>query len=79
MESAYTESILRKWRNQGVFYRYVDGDKKNCTAKNLKQVRIKEALVHINDWVCDWDMDLNDKEIMLVNNSAWRFMIMSRL
>jgi len=79
MESVLTESILRKWRNQAVFYRFVDGDKKNCAAKNLKSVSIKEALVRINDWVCDWDMELTDNEILLVSNSAWRYGIMSRL
>ena len=79
MESALTESILRKWRDQAVFYRFVDGDKKNCAAKNLKAVSLKEALVHISDWVCDWDMELTDKEIMVVNNSAWRYAIMKRL
>ena len=79
MESVLTESILRKWRNQGVFYRFVDGDKKNCAAKNLKAVSLKEALVHINDWICDWDMELTDKEIMLVNNSVWRSAIITRV
>jgi hypothetical protein len=79
MESVLTEIILRKWRSQGVFYRYLDGDVKNCAAKNLKSVSLKEALAHINDWVCDWDSELTDKEILLVNNSAWRYQIMSRL
>jgi hypothetical protein len=79
MDSVLTESILRKWREQAVFYRFVDGDKKNCKAKNLKSVNLKEALVHINDWVCDWDMELTDKEILLVNNSAWRYTIMPRI
>lgn len=79
MESVLTETILRKWRNQGVFYRFVDGDKKNCAAKNLKSVSLKEALVHMNDWICDWDMELTEKEIMLVNNSYWRTAIISRV
>ncbi len=79
MESVLTQSILRKWRSQGAFYRFVDGDKKNCTAKNLKAVSLKEALVHINDWVCDWDMELTDKELLLVHNAVWRCDIISRL
>ena len=79
MESVLTQNILRKWRNQGVFYRFMDGDRKNCAAKNLKAVSLKEALVHINDWICDWDMELTDKEIMLVNNSYWRTAIISRV
>lgn len=79
MESVLTEIILRKWRSQAVFYRYLDGDVKNCKAKNLKAVSLKEALVHINDWVSDWDSELTDKEIFLVNNSAWRYQIISRL
>jgi hypothetical protein len=79
MESQLTAGILRKWRDQAVFYRFMDGDKKNCAAKNLKAVSLKEALVHINDWICDWDMDLTEKEIALVNNSAWRYQIVPRL
>jgi hypothetical protein len=79
MESAHTQSILRKWRKQAVFYRFMDGDKKNCSAKNLKAVRLKEALVHINDWICDWDMELTDKEIMLVYNAVWRCEIIGRV
>jgi hypothetical protein len=79
MESVLTRSILQKWRNQAVFYRFLDGDKKNCAAKNLKAVSLKEALVHINDWVCDWDMELTDAEIFLVNNSIWRCGIIGSL
>jgi hypothetical protein len=62
-----------------VFYRYLDGDVKNASAKNLKCVSLKEALVHINDWVCDWDMELTDKEVMLVHNAVWRYNIIQRL
>ena len=79
MESVLTAGILRKWRNQAVFYRFMDGDEKNCAAKNLKAVPLKEALAHINDWVCDWDMDLTDQEILLVNNAVWRYNIIQRL
>jgi hypothetical protein len=79
MESAHTQSILQKWRKQAVFYRFMDGDKKNCSAKNLKAVSLKEALVHTNDWICDWDMELTDKEIMLVHNAVWRCEIIGRI
>ena len=79
MESALTAGILRKWRNQAVFYRFMDGDKKNCATKNLRSVPLKEALVRINDWVCDWDMELTDQEILLVNNAVWRYNIIQRL
>ena len=79
MDSVLTAGILRKWRNQAVFYRFVDGDKKNCVAKNLRSVSLKEALARINDWICDWDMDLTDQEIMLVNNAVWRYNIIQRL
>jgi hypothetical protein len=68
----FTQTILSKWRAQGVFYRYVDCDRKNTSAKNLKQVTLREALAHINDWVCDWDDDLTPQEIQVVHNSAWR-------
>jgi hypothetical protein len=74
-----TETIMRKWRKQAVFYRYKDGDKFNAIAKNLQQVTLKEALVNFNTWVCDWDMDLTDNEIAVVNNSAWRYAIVQRL
>jgi hypothetical protein len=67
-----TKSILRKWRSQGVFYRFLDYDKSNTSAKNLKQVTLKEALAHINDWVCDWDLELTDPEVALVHSSLWR-------
>jgi hypothetical protein len=74
-----TTTILRKWRKQGVFYRYKDGDRRNNAAKNLQQVTLKEALANFNTWVCDWDLDLSDTEIAIVNNSAWRYAIVQRL
>lgn len=79
MDSHLTESIMRKWRRQAVFYRYLDGDRKNNNAKNLKAVTLKNALAHINDWVCDWDYELTDKEIILVNNAVWRYEIINKL
>jgi hypothetical protein len=79
MQSGLTEQVLRKWRKQGVFYRYIDGDRRNMAAKNLKPVTLKDALVHINDWICDWDLELTDSEILLVNNSLWRCEILKRL
>jgi hypothetical protein len=79
MQSGLTEYVLRKWRKQAVFHRYLDGDRRNHAAKNLRAVALKEALVHINDWVCDWDLELTDHEILLVNNSLWRCEIIRRL
>lgn len=74
-----TTTILRKWRKQGVFYRYKDCDRKNQAAKNLQQVTLKEALANFNTWVCDWDLELSDTEIAIVSNSAWRYTIVQRL
>ena len=74
-----TTTIMRKWRKQGVFYRYKDDDRRNNAAKNLEQVSLKAALVNFSVWVCDWDLDLTDIEIALVNNSAWRYAIVQRL
>ncbi len=74
-----TETIWRKWRAQGVFFRFLDGDKENRRAANMKQVTLKEALVNINSWVCDWDFDLTQQEIQLVHNAVWRYQIIGRL
>lgn len=77
-QQTLTKSILAKWRSQAVFYRFLDNDKKNSSAKNMKQVTLKEALAHINDWVCDWDLELTDPEVALVNSSLWRSQVIFR-
>lgn len=74
-----SEVIWRKWRAQGVFYRFLDGDNTNRRAANMKQVTLKEALVNINSWVCDWDIELTPQEIQIVHNAIWRYQIIQRL
>ena len=70
-EEKLTKKIFKKWRQQGGFIRFVDGNPHNCAINNLCRVSIKEAMDNI-DWTVDWDMDLTEKEIKLVLNPAWR-------
>ena len=68
-----TNNILRKWRNQGGFIRFLNGNKQDCRLSNLQQVSLQEAMEHIEDWVVDWDMDLTNQEKMLVLfDETWR-------
>ena len=70
--SALTNSILNKWNEQGGFIRFIDGNTVNCAITNLQRVSPKEAMENINSWKVDWDMELTEEEIALVNNPEWR-------
>tara|TARA_B110000858_G_C17769145_1_gene458657 strand:+ start:1348 stop:1584 length:237 start_codon:yes stop_codon:yes gene_type:complete len=72
MSSVLTSSIIHKWKEQGQFIRFIDGDTRNCSVANLEFVSIKDAMSHIDDWKVDWDMNLTKKEIKLVRNPDWR-------
>jgi len=67
-----TQSIIKKWREQGAFIRFMDNDITNCSYTNLKMVDLYEALENIDTWTVDWDMELTEKEIELVKNAEWR-------
>ena len=67
-----TNSILDKWNKQGMFIRFMDGNKLNINPDNLVAVRKKDALVHFDDWTTDWDAELAPNEIILVKNKDWR-------
>lgn len=67
-----TPRIMRKWREQGGFIRFLDGDTGNCAIHNLMWVSIKDAIEHIEDWKVDWDMNLTEKEAALVRCVEWR-------
>ena len=53
--SDMTQRILRKWREQGQFIRFVDGNVRNCAVTNLEFVSLREAMQHVHDWKVDWD------------------------
>ena len=63
---------MQKWREQGCFVRFIDGDTLNCAIANLEYVSLKEAMQHIDDWKVDWDMNLSASEIELVKTQQWR-------
>ena len=67
-----TTSILNKWREQGAFVAFVDGDRHNCAAANLRWVTLREAMERIDTLVCDWDDPLTPQEAALVRDPAWR-------
>ena len=67
-----TSSILAKWRKQGAFVRFLDGNTLNCAPTNLAWVQLPDAMEHINDWVVDWDLYLTKKERALVMTPEWR-------
>jgi hypothetical protein len=70
--SDMTQRSLRKWREQGQFIRFVDGNVRNCAVTNLQFVSLREAMQHVHDWKVDWDMELTDEERTLVLTPAWR-------
>lgn len=70
--SNLTASILRKWRAQGDFIRFLDGDVRNAAVANLQYVSLPDALAHLGEWVTDIDMELTPAERALVQDPAWR-------
>lgn len=72
MSSFTTTKILRKWRKQGSFVQWIDGDCTNNSAANLRWISIKDAIEHFDDWRTDWDMELTEKEIAIVKDPKWR-------
>lgn len=67
-----TKSILRKWKQQGTFIRFINGNKQDCRLSNLQYVSLQDAMEHIHDWVVDWDMNLTHREKMVVLDVNWR-------
>ena len=67
-----TDTILKKWRAQGSFIRFLDGNRGNCALQNLEWVSIKDAMEHFEEWVFDWDMNLTKKEKTIVMRPEWR-------
>lgn len=68
-----TVSIVKKWKEQGLFIRFLNGNTLDCNISNLRQVQIEEAMEHIDDWVVDWDLHLTDDEVQFVmDNPEWR-------
>lgn len=73
MTTKLTNSILKKWKKQGSFIRFLNGDKNDLRVSNLAYVSLQEAMEHIHDWVVDWDLNLNNREKMLVLfDENWR-------
>ncbi len=67
-----TNSIMEKWRKQGCFVRFIDGNTLNCNVTNLAWTQMKEAMEHFDDWTVDWDLHLTEEEIALVKTPEWR-------
>lgn len=70
--ASITNAILRKWRAQGTFLRFLDGNVQNAAVTNMQYVTLGDAMAHVDDWVVDWDMDLTKAERLQVLNPAWR-------
>ena len=71
-----TNSIITKWREKKLFVRFMNGDTGNCHLTNLQVVSLKNAMENIRDWIVDWDMDLTDEEIQLVQRPDWRLRLL---
>tara|TARA_B110001452_G_C15210057_1_gene419725 strand:- start:814 stop:1077 length:264 start_codon:yes stop_codon:yes gene_type:complete len=67
-----TNTILAKWRSQGSFIRFIDGNRSNCAVHNLAWIDMATALVHWDDWTFDFDMNLTSQEREYANNPNWR-------
>jgi hypothetical protein len=49
-EDELTNSIIKKWRNQGMFIRFLNGNTHDCSIYNLCFVSLDDAMDHIDDW-----------------------------
>ena len=67
-----TSSIIKKWKKQGGFIRFFDGNIQNCAVRNLGGVSMKDAMDHVEDWAVDWDVHLTPRERALVMTPEWR-------
>jgi hypothetical protein len=70
--SQVTRSILKKWREKGSFVRFLNGDNRDCSVNNLRDVTLKDALDNIDSWTVDWDLNLTENEKDLVRTKSWR-------
>ena len=69
---AVTKRIIKKWKKQGTFVRFLNGDTMCCRLGNLAYVSLEDAMKNIDIWVVDWDMNLTEKEIERVRTPEWR-------
>jgi len=69
---AVTKRIIKKWKKQGTFVRFLNGDTMCCRLDNLAYVSLEDAMKNIDIWVVDWDMNLTEKEIERVRTPEWR-------
>ncbi len=60
------KSILKKWKIQKTFIRFVDGNTLNCNISNLMYVNTQDIYLHFDEWKVDWDMNLTENEIAYV-------------
>ncbi len=67
-----TSDIISKWREQGTFCRFIDGNTHNCRIENLMWVSQKDAMEHFEDWRTDWDANLSKRERRVVCLQSWR-------
>ena len=62
-ENELINSILTKWRNQGCFLRFDPTNSSTGSNNNLVRVPLDDAMDHIDDWVVDWDIYLNQMRL----------------
>jgi len=71
-----TRSIINKWLSQSErpsgFIRFLNGIKTECYGANLEFVSLRDAMMYLEEWTVDWDMQLTSKEIDLVKDPTWR-------
>jgi hypothetical protein len=83
-----TRSIINKWLSQSKrpflgrmipsgFIRFLNGIKTDCHAANLQFVSLRDAMMYIDEWTVDWDIQLTSKEIDLVKDPTWRATLIS--
>lgn len=80
---AAAASIVRTWRQQGSFIRFMDRNTRNASVDNLAFVSLEESLQHANDWTVDWDMNISRAEEALVRDDelrplVWRAYVAAR-
>jgi len=67
-----TRSIINKWLSQferpSGFIRFLNGIKTDCHGANLEFVSLRDAMMYLEEWTVDWDMQLTSKEIDLVKD-----------
>lgn len=62
------ESILKKWRNQSLFPRFLNDNENDISGDNIMWVTLKDMIDNLPSWTVDNTFELTEKEIEFLNS-----------